>query len=474
MKIQADGFSRNGAAKFVGVLKAVRDDGSSTSFNRKVDVYDPKNVETFIVDMAKAFFLTPDQVRVEAQLVIEELERTARAAENLPDDSQGTRSQASLLVDLAAAAELWHAPDGTAFATVQIDRHRETWNLRTKAFRDWLSYNFFLEKGQAPGGQALADALGVLSGKARFEGPGFPVFTRVAEVKGTLYMDLANSEWEAVEITASGWKITSDPPVRFRRPRGMLPLPTPIPGGDIGLLRPFLNLSTDQEWSLYLACLVQALRGHGPYPVLVVYGEHGTAKSTVALIYRRLVDPNLSDLRGPPRDERDLRIQATNSWVLGYDNLTGVSEWLSNALCRLSTGGGMGTRELYSDDEEVIFDGQRPSVLNGIEEIATRPDLVDRTVSLTLLPISPTDRRTEREFWAAFSAVHPYVLGGLFDAVVSGLRELSNVHIAELPRMADFAVWATACESGLGLAPGEFLGAYTANRSEANTAAVEY
>jgi len=111
-------------------------------------------------------------------------------------------------------------------------------------------------------------------------------------------------------------------------------------------LRPFLNLRSDDDWALFLACLVQALRGRGPYPVLVLYGEHGAAKSTAARLFRRLVDPNLSDLRSPPRDERDLRIQATNGWILNYDNLTGLPDWLSNALCRLSTGGGMGTREL--------------------------------------------------------------------------------------------------------------------------------
>ena len=100
-------------------------------------------------------------------------------------------------------------------------------------------------------------------------------------------------------------------------------------------------------------------------------------------MYRRLIDPNKSDLRSPPKNETDLFIQAMNGRVLGYDNLSGLSPWLSDALCRISTGGGMSTRQLYTNAGEVIFDGTRPVVLNGIEEIATRSDLMDRAVILS-------------------------------------------------------------------------------------------
>ena len=159
-----------------------------------------------------------------------------------------------------------------------------------------------------------------------------------------------------------------------------------------------LNLASDDHWYLFLGCLVQALRGQGPYPVLVILAEYGSAKSTGARVFRKLIDPNKSDLRSPPKDERDLRIAGTNSWIIEYDNISTIQEWLSTALCRLSTGGGMGTRELYSDDEERIFDGQRPSVLNGIEDVATRSDLMDRAVILEFLAIPEDERLTERVF----------------------------------------------------------------------------
>ena len=473
MKLVGENFSRNGHNVFKGIVKAVGDDGIAIGWADVVNLYSRREKVALTSNLSADLSIALDDARGMVNQLHQQLEGVANAAQSLPEEGDGKRSQATTLVDLAGEAELWHTPDGAAFATFEVDGHRETRAIRTKSFREWLAYLFFQREGKSPGGQAVADALAVLSGKALFEGPEYVVHTRVAEVGRKVYLDLANDDWECVELSAAGWVVTNSPRVRFRRPRGMLSLPTPLPGGDLGQLRAFLNLASEGDWALLLACLAQALRGHGPYPILTFQGEHGSAKSTAARVYRRLIDPNKSDLRSPPRDERDLRIQATNGLIVAYDNLTVLSEWLSNALCRISTGGGMGTRELYSDDEEIIFDGQRPIVLNGIEDIASRPDLVDRSVILLLKPISQESRRPETAFWHAFDTALPSILGGLLDAVVAGLQQEPLTQIDLLPRMADFALWATACETGLGLSRGTFMRAYMDNRAEANSTAIE-
>jgi hypothetical protein len=152
--------------------------------------------------------------------------------------------------------------------------------------------------------------------------------------------------------------------------------------------------------------------------------------------------------------------------VLAFDNLSALSPWLSDALCRLASGGSFATRQLYTDQDEVLFDAARPVILNGIEEIVTRPDLADRAVFLTLQPIPEEHRRPEQELWAAFNAERPRVLGVLLDAVVEGLKRLPETRLEKLPRMADFALWATACEMKLWPA-GTFWSAYCGNRDEA-------
>src|SRR5262249_35725365 len=190
-----------------------------------------------------------------------------------------------------------------------------------------------------------------------------------------------------------------NPPVRFRRASGMQSLPVPIPGGSIAGLRVFVNVQADTGFVLLVAFALAVLRNRGPYPVIVLSGEQGSAKSTCLAILRALLDPNTAPLRALPREDRDLFIAATNAHVLAFDNVSGLPAWLSDTLCRLATGAGFAVRQLYTDGDEVLFDAARPVMLNGIEDIVTRPDLADRAVFLTLEPIPEDRRRPEQELW---------------------------------------------------------------------------
>ena len=221
------------------------------------------------------------------------------------------------------------------------------------------------------------------------------VHIRVGGLDGRLYLDLGDETWRAVEIDATGWRVIDNPPVRFRRAAGMQPLPIPVPGGSVETLRSFLNVQSDADFVLVVAWALACLRNRGPYPVIVLSGEQGSAKSTFSAILRALLDPNTAPLRALPREDRDLFIAASNGHVLAFDNVSGLPAWISDTLCRLATGGGFAVRQLYSDQDEVLFDAARPVILNGIEDIVTRPDLADRAVFLTLEPIPEERRRPE-------------------------------------------------------------------------------
>ncbi len=387
-------------------------------------------------------------------------------AEKNGDRSRRGPAQADILADLAQTAELFRTPDGTGFADLDVNGHRETWPIRSKAFRRWLTRRYFEETEGAPNSEALQSALNVIEARAHFDAPERIVHIRVGGLDGRLYLDLCDATWRAVEIDSTGWRVIPGPPMRFRRAAGMQPLPAPMHGGSIETLRLFLNVRTDTDFVLAVAWLLACLRNIGPYPVLVLSGEQGSAKSTFAAILRALLDPNTAPLRALPREDRDLFIAATNGHVLAFDNVSGLPAWISDTLCRLATGGGFAVRQLYTDQDEVLFDATRPVILNSIEDIVTRPDLADRAVFLMLEPISDERRRTEAELWAAFEAEHPRILGVLLDAVVEGLKRLPETHLPKLPRMADFALWATACETALWPA-GTFMAAYGSNRDEA-------
>ena len=382
---------------------------------------------------------------------------------------------ADLMVQIAyGETELFHDKAQNAFATIQIEDHTETWPVKSKGFRLWLRRRLREEHDRSASAEAVNTALEEIEAKALFDGPEVEVFVRVAECAGEIWLDLCDEKWQAVRVTAAGWSIQGGKlPVRFIRARGMLPLAQPQGGGSIEDLRRFLNVHDESEFVLLVAWLLSCLRQRGPFPVLSVNGEQGSAKSTLQKLLRSLVDPNSAPLRCEPREPRDLVISAANSWVIGFDNLSSIRPWLSDALCRLSTGGGFATRELYTDSAEVIFESQRPVMFNGITDVANRSDLLDRSLLITLAAIPEDARRSEKQLWAQFDRVRPKILGVLLDAVAAGLARESAVKPDRLPRMADFAIWVTACETALGWPTGTFMAAYTENRSSANETAME-
>jgi hypothetical protein len=382
-------------------------------------------------------------------------------------------SIATRLVRIAQEAlDLFHTPDGQGYGRTKVAPH-QVWALRSRPARQHLAQLFYKAEHIAPAAEAMSTALSTLEGIAVHDGQEHPVFTRMGHAPdGAIYLDLGDPTWRAVAVRRDGWQIVADCPVMFRRSRGLLALPEPVRGGSVHQLRELYNVGSDNDWQLIVGWMLGAFRPKGPYPVLVLAGEQGSAKSSAAELARDTIDPNTASLRSEPRDPRDLMIAATNSWVIAYDNLSHLPPWLSDCLCRLATGGGFATRELYSDGDETIFSATRPALVNGIEDIVTRADLLDRSMLVSLPTIPEHARRTKSSIDGAFKAMHAQVLGALLDAVCTGLTNIDKVKLRNLPRMADFARWVTACSSALGWEKTAFVDAYRENIRAANDLAL--
>jgi hypothetical protein len=389
---------------------------------------------------------------------------------------EGRRRKADILVELACQAQLWHDPEGNPWATVPAGGHKEHWRIESKNFRRWLAKQYYAREKSAPDDRALRDALRVVEYEA-IMGPEYPVHTRLAYHKATgrLYLDLCDDQWRAVEIGPDGWRVipSDQVPVKFWRAYGMLALPEPQRGGELERLRRYLNVPDESAWLLIQAWLIGAYHPTGPYPILVLQGEQGTGKSQMARFLRHLIDPNVAPLRTRPRSEEDLFIAALNGHLVALDNLSGLQDWLSDAICRLSTGGGLGKRRLYTDLEEALIDVRRPVILNGIDDLTTRDDLRDRSIVITLSPIPEEKRQEEGALWEAFRQDQPFILGAVLDAVATALRKAPNTKLPRPPRMADFAKWAEAAAQGAGYTPEAFREAYNNNRNEAAEAGIE-
>jgi hypothetical protein len=389
--------------------------------------------------------------------------------------TRGRDSQATQLVDLilGSGAELFHDADDTPYITLSIGDHQETHAVdRMGRLANRL---YFQTYGSALNSQTVQDAISVLGGKAIYDGATYTVWTRLGEHEGALYLDIGDEFRQAVEITAAGWRIVSSQglPLRFRRPKGMHALPIPERDGSLHDLDPFINASDDRDRTLIKGWLIGLFCRSGGRAILELLGEQGTSKSTLARMLRSLVDPRTAPLRAAPRDEGDLMIAAKNGLIVAYDNLSYLNEAMSDAFCRLSTGGGIGKRQLYTDDEEVTLEAQRPILLTGITSVATRSDMLDRTISMTLQPIPPHERRTEESVWAEFGAAQPAIFGGLLNAVSTALANQGKVCLDHTPRLADFVIWVEAAGPSLDWERGAFAAACDTNRSELDEIALE-
>ena len=244
-------------------------------------------------------------------------------------------------------------------------------------------------------------------------------------------------------------------------------------GDGLALLRRFLAIEDDTSYRLTLGWLVGAFRPKGPYPVLAIHGEQGSGKSTLVRMLRRLIDPNRAGDRSRPKDERDLVIAATNSWLVCFDNLSRLDEELSDGMCRIATGAGFGTRTLYSDDAETLFQVCRPQLVNGIPDLARSGDLIDRCVQLELPPRDPAKTAYEDDLWPEFEAALPEMLGALLDATSCAIRRLEQVQLSRRPRLVDFARWVEAAAPALGWDAETFLAEYLENRDRSSRLAIE-
>ena len=348
-----------------------------------------------------------------------------------------------------------------AYADVWLDGHRETLPIRSKRFGRWLRRLYWERTGRGAPREALTHTQENLDAQATWAGQR-RVYQRTATHGGRLYIDLCDDSRRVVEIDSEGWRVLGDPPeVRFRRTKTAAPLPEPVKGDageGLSALGRFLNID-ERDLVLCVAWLLTSLRDTGPYPLLVLTGENGSAKTMAATLLRSLVDPAHPPTMGMPTNERDAVIAARSRHVLVYDNLSGLPTWLSDTLCRLSTGEGYATRALYTDDEEVVIEASRPVILTGIENPSVRGDLAERSITIRLTHIADTARSTEDELKTAFKEATPIIFGALLDGLSEGLRTYGNVRLERLPRMADFCKWAVACE-GAYWPPGTFMDTY--------------
>jgi hypothetical protein len=345
--------------------------------------------------------------------------------------------------------------------------------LETDAFKSWLAERCFRLRGKFAGDQAMRQAIQVWKGEARFGSSCKEVNVRVAGESQTIEIDLCDEQRHTVFVSQHGWSCKSVRSVyTFYRPPGLLALPEPVKGGSLNELWQLVNVPVVDR-PLIAGWLLMCFRPRGPYPLLAIRGEQGSAKSCLARVLRSLVDPHKAPLPGPPRNEEDLVIRAMNGLVVAVENVSFVSRETADWYCRLLTGSGLSKRKLYSNFEEAVANVCRPMLWTAIKDLTKAPDLCDRSVSVALPPIERAARRREDELFACLEEARPRILGALLDGVVAALAEAPESCAKGFERLADFEAWARAGMKALGFDPDAFSARYQENRHRTATASLD-
>ena len=287
---------------------------------------------------------------------------------------------------------------------------------------------------------ALADATTALAGAALETEPTY-VPIRVGRKDDTVVVDLGTASGETVHISNGDWALAPSSPFPFERTELTACMPTPVTGAShqtLLTLRRLLNV-TDDDWPLLIGWLVAALMPDIPHPILMLGGEQGTGKSTAARIVSSLIDPSPAPLQSEPRDTGSWALLARSRWCPVIDNISKISTWWSDALCKAVTGDGWVSRKLYTNSNLTVLEFKRPIILTSIDAGALRGDLGERVLLVDLERIPEIERKTEAELHTLHVELHAELIGALFSAVARTLERLPTVSLVERPRMADFA-----------------------------------
>ena len=369
-------------------------------------------------------------------------------------------------------SELFIDEYGEPYAALLVNDHLEIIQLRSRRFRSWLANKYFTITHIVADSQDIKDAIHILSAKAEFGGNRRDLNLRVASIMYgndvNWYHDLTNKNWEFIHLTSRGWKIVKNL-IIYRRFTNQLPQDYPSRQYPHDIFEKFMRLLniTGEGNKLVLKCYIISLFiPNISKPVLMLYGEQGSAKSTFEELIKMLADPSIIKTLSFPKDINELIQQLAHNYIAYYDNVSRINDWISDLLCRAVTGGGFSKRVLFTDDDDYIYSLKRCVGFNGINLGATKADLLDRGIIIQLESLNKQSRRKVEDIWNEFGKIRPQLLGYIFDILVKVLKFREQrilINLEDLPRMADFAEYGEIISRCMGYNDREFINAYYAN-----------
>ncbi len=391
----------------------------------------------------------------------------------ISDYALDKRQKSTILLDIIRNEKTEFFLDGRneAYAEFVIDGHKENCSLESSEFSLWAQNLFYQKTGRALSREALNQVIAILKAQTKFgESPTYVLNNRVAKLDGDFVYDLTNREWSAVRINSDGWNITEDVSKLFYRYRHQTPQAMPKRGGSLDKIFQYINMS---EYRLLFCCwLVSCFVPDIPHPMPILFGEKGAAKSTACVLLKKLIDPSALETLTLTKDYKTLLVNLQQHHYLPFDNVSAISNETSDTLCRAITGGAVQERKLHTNGDDYIFTFKRCLTLNGINNVANRSDLLDRSILFELERVTEDKRKELQGIYDSFEADKPYLLGAVFDILSKAIKIYPTVRLDKLTRMADFCRWGYAIAEAIGGSGDNFMKEYKSNQKIQNVEAV--
>ena len=379
------------------------------------------------------------------------------------DDANNQRKELKLAELAKQKAEFFADSDGECWMRCKVANtadeqgvsdgyHLETYKIKSDAFRDWCEINYFLEYADGVGDSAMKNTIDMLRPFAKHLGEQHEVYLRYAFFEGAVYIDMVDDKWRVIKVDASGWETLSsdDSPVRFTREDHMRALPEPSRDGDLNLLWEALPVTNEDDRRMLIVYIINTMLVDSDYLMLELGGVAGAVKSGTQVVLRSILDPSTASLIDYSGKLDDVPVMAKKSYIVGFENMSYLSKQLQNRFCRMLTGGTMATRDLHTTDNLKVWSIKTPIVINGIEELVTEPDLMQRTFSLEM-PVSEI-WKSKKLIIKKWEKLRPRVLGGLYDLLARTLaeRERSTITESKETRQVDLLIDGQAVFDALG------------------------
>ena len=406
-----------------------------------------------------------------------EMEQAIKEVNKNNSDEKETHGQ-KLFAQAVTECRVFKDQNGEPFASTVVDGKEIHMSMESKSFKDWLSM-IAHDNNISPTKSTVADALAILRAEALFKSE------KTSDVHNRIGLDPNGNIWiysgsfnepEYIIISPDGTIDTAPKaPLKFAPSKMTRAFPKIKTGnsdyknlGNIMMLKQHLNV-TDDGFKLMLIFIIQCFFPDRDFVILQLLGEQGSGKSKSNSTLRKVIDPSDKEKTSPPRKTDDLIVSAVNGHLLDFDNLSKLPNNLADDFCRLSTGGTLAKRTLYSDRDETVLKARRPIILNGISQPSIRPDLMQRSVVINLPQLDKSNRIHPRLMEQSFNTSYETIFGCLMNltAQVYALMQTQEwkkkINSIQFHRMAEYHELGLAVEQIMEWPQGTFDDAFNKN-----------